>query len=95
MHQSSLRKMRAFREKRLAAQKEFVDKLRAAAKIEIDEANLAKVRIDTSASGDDGRGKDLAPPPAPAVPPVQPPLEEAPGGAGGSAGSGASGQPSP
>jgi len=84
-----------FREKRLAAQKDFVDKLRAAAKVEIDEANLAKVRIDTSASGDDGRGKDLAPPPpAPAAPPVQPPLEETPG-AGGSAGSGAAGQPSP
>jgi peptidyl-prolyl cis-trans isomerase C len=53
-----------FREKRLQAQKDFVDGLRTSAKIEINEANLAKVRIDTSsASGDDGHGKDLAPPP--------------------------------
>jgi peptidyl-prolyl cis-trans isomerase C len=57
-----------FREKRLQAQKDFVDNLKAKAKIEIEEANLAKVRIDTSsAAGDDGHGHDLVPPaPAPA-----------------------------
>jgi peptidyl-prolyl cis-trans isomerase C len=52
-----------FREKRLQAQKDFVDGLKAKAKIDIDEANLAKVRIDTSsAAGDDGHGHDLVPP---------------------------------
>ncbi|MGE5186003.1 MAG: peptidylprolyl isomerase, partial [Acidobacteriota bacterium] len=56
-----------FREKRLQAQKDFIDNLRGQAKIEIDEANLAKVRIDTSATGDDGHGHDLVPP-APAPP---------------------------
>ena len=56
-----------FREKRMAAQKEFVDRSRAKAKIQINEANLAKVRIDTSStpSGDDGAGKDLTAPPLP------------------------------
>jgi peptidyl-prolyl cis-trans isomerase C len=56
-----------FRDKRLAAQKDFIDGLRAKAKIEVDEANLAKVRVDTSANpaGDDGHGHDLTPPPAP------------------------------
>jgi peptidyl-prolyl cis-trans isomerase C len=56
-----------FREQRLAAQKDFVDKLRTSAKIEINEANLAKVRIDTSNAqiGDDGHGQNLAPPPMP------------------------------
>ena len=65
-----------FREKRLQAQKDFVEKLRAAAKIEINDANLAKVRIDTSSSGDsDGRGKELVPPPpAPTTPPPAPEL---------------------
>src|SRR5262245_20934036 len=66
-----------FREKRQTAQKDFVDGLRARAKIEINEANLAKVRIDTSAATDDGRGHDFAAPPMPggAVPPPgeQPP----------------------
>jgi peptidyl-prolyl cis-trans isomerase C len=52
-----------FRDKRLAAQKDFVDGLRSAAKIEINEANLAKVRIDLSQATDDGHGRDL-----PAVP---------------------------
>ncbi len=46
-----------FREQRLVAQKDFVDKLRAQAKIEINEANLAKVRIDTSQAVDDGHGR--------------------------------------
>src|SRR5262245_41852270 len=54
-----------FREKRMTAQKDFVDGLRAKAKIDINEANLAKVRIDTSAAGDDGHGTDLTAPPMP------------------------------
>jgi len=69
-----------FRDKRLQAQKDFVDKLRGNAKIDINESNLAKVRIDTSAAVDDGHG--ATPPPPPPVP-----------GAG-SAGSG-SGEPLP
>jgi peptidyl-prolyl cis-trans isomerase C len=52
-----------FREERLAKQKDFVDGLRAQAKIEINEPNLAKVRIDTSSAVD--TGKDLTPPPPP------------------------------
>jgi peptidyl-prolyl cis-trans isomerase C len=74
-----------FREKRLAAQKDFIDGLRAKAKIEIDEANLAKVRVDTSANpgGDDGHGHDLTPPPAPGGPDLHPaPPAQTPGGAG-------------
>ena len=68
-----------FREKRMQAQKEFLDGLRAGAKIEINEQNLAKVRIDTSAAGDDGHGHDLTPPPMPQggaapVPPSPPPV---------------------
>jgi peptidyl-prolyl cis-trans isomerase C len=55
-----------FREQRLAAQKDFIEKLRGQANIQINEANLAKVRIDTSnAPGDDGHGQNLAPPPMP------------------------------
>ena len=56
-----------FREQRLAAQKDFVTKLRGQATIEINEANLAKVRIDTSNAqpNDDGHGQNLAPPPMP------------------------------
>jgi peptidyl-prolyl cis-trans isomerase C len=57
-----------FRDKRLAAQKDFVDGLRTAAKIEINETNLAKVRIDTSQAVDDGHGHDLPPPPMPIGP---------------------------
>ncbi len=60
-----------FRDKRQASQKDFVDGLRNAAKIDINEANLAKVRIDTSNAVDDGHGKDFVPP----VPPV-PGLEQ-------------------
>lgn len=68
-----------FREKRVQAQKDFIDNLKGKAKIDINEANLAKVRIDTSQNmaGDDGHGHDLtAPPPTtptdlqPAPPPV-------------------------
>ncbi|MGN6109610.1 MAG: peptidylprolyl isomerase [Kofleriaceae bacterium] len=69
-----------FREKRLTAQKDFVDGLRGKARIEINETNLAKVRIDTSAAGDDGHGHDVMPPPAPSgqmlnppPPPAEPP----------------------
>jgi peptidyl-prolyl cis-trans isomerase C len=75
-----------FREKRLQAQKDFVDKLRSQAKIEINEANLAKVRIDTSQAGDDGHTRELAPPPPAPVPGAVVP------GTGGSA---EPGQPAP
>lgn len=54
-----------FRESRVKAQKDFIDGLKAKAKIEIDDANLAKVRIDTSAATDDGHGHDLVAPPLP------------------------------
>jgi peptidyl-prolyl cis-trans isomerase C len=64
-----------FRDKRVAAQKDFVDKLRTAARIEIDEANLAKVRIDTSQAVDDGHGRDLPPPPMSVPLPADPPAE--------------------
>src|SRR6185503_7307034 len=61
-----------FRDKRMAAQKDFVDGLKTTAKIEINEANLAKVRIDTSqATGtDDGHGRDMPPLPIPAIPAI-------------------------
>ena len=52
-----------FRESRLKAQKDFVEGLKASTKVEINEANLAKVRIDTSNAVDDGHGHDLTPPP--------------------------------
>jgi peptidyl-prolyl cis-trans isomerase C len=67
-----------FREKRLKAQTGFVDGLRAKAKIDINETNLAKVRIDTSAAGDDGHGHDLTAPPLPPAPGAAPvtPLPE-------------------
>ena len=63
-----------FREQRLTAQKDFVDGLKAKAKIEINEPNLAKVRIDTSQAGqiDDGHGHDLPPLPMAAPPPGPP-----------------------
>jgi parvulin-like peptidyl-prolyl isomerase len=61
-----------FRDKRLQAQKDFVDNLRAKSKIEINEGNLSKVRIDTSMATDDGHGHDAVPPPG---------LPEAPGSA--------------
>jgi peptidyl-prolyl cis-trans isomerase C len=57
-----------FRDKRVAAQKDFVDQLRTAAKIEINDTNLAKVRIDTSQAVDDGHGQDLPALPMSAVP---------------------------
>jgi peptidyl-prolyl cis-trans isomerase C len=51
-----------FRDKRVKAQQKFEGDLRAAAKIEINEANLAKVRIDPTAV-DDGHGHDVPPTP--------------------------------
>jgi peptidyl-prolyl cis-trans isomerase C len=68
-----------FREKRLQAQKDFIDNPRSQAKIEINEPNLAKVRIDTSNATDDGHGHDLTPPPP--TPPV-PGTAPVPGGSG-------------
>jgi hypothetical protein len=56
-----------FRDRRLAAQKEFLEASRARAKIEIHEANLAKVRVDTSSAPGD-EGKDPAMPPLPGAP---------------------------
>jgi peptidyl-prolyl cis-trans isomerase C len=64
-----------FRDKRVAAQKDFVDKLRTAARIEIDEANLAKVRIDSSQAVDDGHGRDMPPLPMSLPLPADPPAE--------------------
>lgn len=67
-----------FRENRIKAQKDFVDNLRNKSKIEVDEGNLAKVRIDTSMTQDDGRGHDLTPPPmGGAMTPPPPPLAPA------------------
>lgn len=66
-----------FRDKRLAAQKDFVDSLKTSAKIDINEGNLARVRIDTSQSVDDGRGRDLSPVPMSPVP-MPPPAPNAP-----------------
>ena len=54
-----------FRDHRLAAQSDLVDRLKRTAKIEIDEANLARVRVDLSPAGDGGPGPDLAPLPTP------------------------------
>ncbi|MBA3818127.1 MAG: peptidyl-prolyl cis-trans isomerase [Deltaproteobacteria bacterium] len=62
-----------FRDSRLKAQKDFVDGLRAKAKIEINEPNLAKVRIDTSSATDDGHGHDLVTPPLPGTTTPNPP----------------------
>ncbi len=52
-----------FRDSRMKAQKDFVDGLKASSKIEINDANLQRVRIDTSTAVDDGHGHDLTPPP--------------------------------
>ena len=64
-----------FREKRLQAQKDFIEAQRAKSKVTIDEANLAKVRIDTSmtTTGGDAHGHELTPPTAPGVLPPPPP----------------------
>jgi peptidyl-prolyl cis-trans isomerase C len=65
-----------FRDKRLQAQKDFIENLKSQAKIEVNEANLSKVRIDTSTRGDDGTGTSLTPPPMSDVttPPPPPPI---------------------
>jgi peptidyl-prolyl cis-trans isomerase C len=70
-----------FREKRLQAQKDFIDNVKNKAKIEIFDGNLAKVRVDTSQNpgGDDAHGHDLVPP-APGtdvLPPAPPPAGSA------------------
>jgi peptidyl-prolyl cis-trans isomerase C len=59
-----------FREKRLQAQKDFVDGLRKKSTINVNDQNLAKVRIDTSQNTDDGHGHDVAPPPGSMQQPV-------------------------
>jgi len=64
-----------FRDKRVAAQKDFIDGLRTAAKIEVNDANLAKVRIDTSQAVDDGHGRDLPPLPMAVPSPGEPGAE--------------------
>ncbi len=69
-----------FRERRIQAQKDFVDGLRSSAKIEINEPNLAKVRIDLSQAGDDGHGRDLTPPPMGGAISPPPPPAPVPGG---------------
>lgn len=69
-----------FRDSRMKAQKDFVDNLKTGAKVEINEANLARVRIDTSTAVDDGHGHDLTPPPmGGAVTPPPPPSAPSPG----------------
>jgi peptidyl-prolyl cis-trans isomerase C len=68
-----------FREKRSAAQKAFIDGLRARSKIEIDEASLAKVRIEPASSGGPGEAQ----PPGLGAPPAQPGPPAGAGGAGG------------
>ncbi len=74
-----------YREKRVDAQKQFIDGLRNKARITIDDASLAKVKIDTSTAGGDPHGDsaplpDFTPPaptpgvaPMPVPPPVAPP----------------------
>jgi len=65
-----------FRDRRMAAQKEFVDAARARAKVEVRDANLAKVRVDTSNTpGDEGKDPPVPPPvdlgpAAPGAPPT-------------------------
>lgn len=71
-----------FRDSRMKAQKDFVDGLRGRAKVEIDEANLARVRIDTSTAVDTGQGPALTPPPSDEVQvPPPPPAAPAPNAA--------------
>ena len=70
-----------YRERRVDAQKAFIDALRARTPITVDEANLAKVRIDTSAQAGNDPHYDSAPlpdfnspPPPPPTSPTPPPL---------------------
>jgi peptidyl-prolyl cis-trans isomerase C len=81
-----------YREKRVDAQKQFIDGLRNKAKISIDESSLSKVKIDTSTQGGDPHGEaaplpDLTRPPPeqpagsvqrPVPPPVAPPVTPTP-----------------
>ncbi|MEO7729710.1 MAG: peptidyl-prolyl cis-trans isomerase, partial [Kofleriaceae bacterium] len=69
-----------FRDKRMTAQKSFVDGLKSSAKIEINDANLAKVRIDLSQATDDGHGKDLPALPMAPVPGAAPTVPGIPSG---------------
>jgi len=62
-----------FRDKRVAEQKKFIDELRDKAKVEINNANLDKVRIDSSQAVDDGHGRDLPPLPMSVPLPADPP----------------------
>lgn len=78
-----------FREKRTAAQKAFIDGLRAKSKIEIDEASLAKVRIEPASSGGPGEAQPPGPgagaPPTSSGQPGPPAGQGGPGGPGGQA----------
>ena len=75
-----------YRERRVDAQKAFIDALRAKTPITVDDANLAKVRIDTSAQTGNDPHYDSAPlpdfnsppPPPPTSPPPPPLAPEAP-----------------
>jgi peptidyl-prolyl cis-trans isomerase C len=73
-----------YRERRVDAQKQFIDVLRSKTKVEIDDGNLAKVRIDTSAEGGDPHYDSAPlpdfsnPTPPPPTPPSPPPLAPAP-----------------
>jgi len=72
-----------YRERRVDAQKQFIDVLRSKTAIEIDDGNLAKVRIDTSTQGGDPHADsaplpDFMSPPAPPTPPEPPPLDPTP-----------------
>ncbi len=62
-----------YREKRVDAQKQFIDGLRNKAKITIDEASLSKVKIDTSTQGGDPHGDSMPLPDLTKPPPEQPP----------------------
>jgi peptidyl-prolyl cis-trans isomerase C len=81
-----------YRERRVDAQKKFVDDLKTKAKIEVFEDNLARVRVDTSQAGyDDGHGH--APPTLPG--PGGAEAAPAPGAPGESAPPRAEGEPAP
>lgn len=67
-----------FREKRNAAQKAFIEKLRAQSNIQIDEASLAKVRIEPGTAGASGDNQG-APTQLPVIQSAPPP-GEAPSG---------------
>lgn len=78
-----------FRDKRNAAQKAFIEKLRAQSKIQIDEASLAKVRIEPGTSGagtgGDSQGAPNSLPPVQSAPAPASPPSSAPGAASGAA----------